>query len=329
VKMNARYLLGVALLAGIAVAACGGGSTGYLEGVQPENEGEGTGTGTNKPPGQGGSTNSTPGDGSGTPIPGSGSTNAPAAQKFYIDNVHPFMANQCGGCHTTGPGKVFMVASDAIKSHAQLMATGYGIPQSAIVTKPAHGGSTTNFLKQAEVQKYEEWVALEAKERSDKGQPPPVNVLEKIGTCFDKAKFDALQMGQWQTTRRTADNNTNQVNPWNENGNNCTGCNQAYCRACHSNDKASHYMNAVGNTLWPADHTFEQSKTTDFITQYFGVGADGKPVASDGLQKKAAATSKDVAYSHPYYTLNATRQAAIKAFVDDAITKYNAGSCGK
>ena len=32
---------------------------------------------------------------------------------------------------------------------------------------------------------------------------------------------------------------------------------------------------------------------------------------------------------HPMYTLNANQLAAITAFVDDTITKYNAGSCGK
>jgi hypothetical protein len=327
--MNARYLLGVALLVGGAVAACGGGATNALDdygGTAPQDEGEGAGNGSNKPGGSTKPDTETPGVPGGTP----GQTSAPGAQKFYVDNVHPTLSSGCGGCHgATGPGPNIMTAADAIKSHAQLLAAGYAIPQSAMVKKVAHGGSTTNFLKPAEVAKYEEWVALEAKEREAKGQPPPVNVLEKIGTCFDRAKFDALQMGGWQTTRRQANNNTNQVTPWNENGDNCTGCNNGLCRTCHTADAVSHYVNAVGNPIFPAEYTFEQTKTKDFVTQYFGVSPEGKPIASEGLKRKATATSKDVAYSHPYFTIPAAREAAIKAFTDDAIAKYNAGTCGK
>jgi mono/diheme cytochrome c family protein len=325
--MNTRYLLAIGLVVGAAVAACGGGSTGYLEGTGPQPADEET---PNAP--RGTTPGKTPAPGEPAPgVPGApGQTSAPGAQKFYVDNVHPTLSSNCAGCHGgAGPGPNLLTAADAIKSHAQMLAAGYAVPQSPMVKKTAHGGSTTNFLKPAEVSKYEEWVALEAKERADKGQPPPANVLEKIGTCFDQAKFDALKMGEWRTTRRTANNNTNQVTPWNENGDNCTGCNQAYCRACHSNDLGSSYMNSVGNTLWPATHTFEESKTSPFVRQYFGVAPDGKPTASDGLMRKSQATAKDVAYSHPYFTLNATQMAAVKAFTDDAVAKYVAGTCGK
>ncbi len=324
--MNARYLLGIGLIVGAAVAACGGGSTGTLEGYGPGPEDE-------APAGGRGGSSTKPGSpGEETPgVPGTpGQTSAPGAQKFYVDNVHPTLANNCGGCHTTaGPGPAFLTPSDAIKSHAQLLAAGYAVTQSAMVKKPAHGGSTTNFLKPAEVDKYEQWVAMEAKERAEKGEAPPANVMEKIGTCFDRAKFDAMQMGQWRTTRRTNNNNINQVTPWNENGDNCTGCNQAYCRTCHSNDPESYFMNAVGNTLWPANHTFESTKSSPYIRQFFGVSPEGKPVGSDGLKRKSDATAKDVAYSHPYFTLNAQQTAAVKAFVDDAVAKYTAGTCGK
>lgn len=328
--MKARYLLAIALGAAMAVAACegdpgtlGGGGRG---GAGGDEDGTSTGSGRGGGNSKGGGT----GEGQNDPnAPPAGETNAPEAKQFYIANVHTFMASACGTCHTTGPGPAFMNGADAAKSHAALMAAGYAIPNSRVVQKPAHAASTTNFLNPQQIATYEEWVAMEAK-----GRPPgqaPVNVLEKIGTCFDKAKFDAMQMGEWQTTRRTGDNNANNITPWNENGNNCTGCNQAVCRVCHTQDPATGYKNAIGNTLYPAENTFEETKLTNpaYITKFFGVGPDGKPVASDGLKKKALATAKDNAYTHPFYTIDATQDAAIKAFTDDAIAKFNAGTCGK
>jgi hypothetical protein len=168
-------------------------------------------------------------------------------------------------------------------------------------------------------------------EIADGGNEAPPNILAKLGSCFDRAKFDAMQLGQWRTTRRTNDNNTNNVTPWNENANNCTGCDNAPCTTCHSADAATHFKNAVGNNLLPLDSTFEETKLTTpaYITKYFGVSPDGKAVASDAIKKKSDATKKDRAYTHPMYALTPNQEAALNAFVSDVVTKYNAGTCGK
>lgn len=329
--LSARYLLGIALAAATAVAACGGGSTNTLtDGSGGENNG-----GSSRLPGGdddddtngGGATNpgNTPGETPSGPVP----TNSPEGKAFYIANVHPFMAQKCGACHgAAGPGPAWLTTADAEQSYAQLFQLGYVVQQSRIILKPAHGGVTNNVLSNTEVQTYNEWVAIELK---DGGTKAPPNVLEKLGSCFDREKFDAMNLGRWRTTRRTNNNNTNNITPWNENANNCTGCDNAPCTTCHSADAATNYKNAVGNNLLPADNTFEETKLTSpaYITKYFGVSPEGKPIASDALRKKMEATKKDRAYTHPMYNLNADQLAALDAFVNDVITKYNAGTCGQ
>ena len=326
--MDIRTFLGMALAAATLVAACGDGSTDTL--TDGNGNGAGVGTGTRKPATTGGTaTNSASGDsdvGGGT---GAVPTNSPAGKEFYKANVHPFLAQSCGGCHdAAGPGTYYLTAGDAEKSYGQLFKVGYVVESSRIVVKPGHGGLTTNVLTSAQIGTYSQWVAMELKDGGAKATP---NILATLGSCFDKAKFDAMKMGQWQTTRRTNNNNTNNVTPWNENANNCTGCDNAQCTTCHSSDAATNFNNAVGNPILPADTTFENTKLTTpaYITKFFGVSADGVPVASQGLLKKSDATKKDKAYTHPMYTLNAEQTTAVDAFVNDAIAKFAAGTCGK
>lgn len=322
--MNARTLLGLALAAATVAAACGGEADSLSYGGTKRAGGKTSSGGDGDTSSPGGDT--TPDDSTPSgPVP----TNSPAGKEFYTTNVHPFMAQKCAACHgAAGPGPTWLTAADAEKSYAQLFQVGYVVEQSRVIVKPAHGGSTTNVLSTAEIQKYNEWVAMEL---ADGGQEAPPNVLEKLGDCFDRQKFDAMNLGQWRTTRRTNNNNTNNVTPWNENADTCTGCDNAPCTTCHSADAATNYKNAVGNPILPADNTFEETKLTTpaYITKYFGVSPEGKPIASDSLRKKAEATRKDKAYSHPMFTLTPNQSAALDAFVNDVIDKYNAGLCGK
>lgn len=324
--MKALQLLCAALATTTLVAACGDAtdqlSNGQAAAPAPPGAASSKGTGSDDSSGDGGGQDTS---GSTGEVP----TNSPAGKEFYKTSVHPFLASGCGACHgAAGPGPAWLTAADAEKSYAQLFQVGYVIRQSRIVLKPAHGGSTTNVLSAAQIGTYNQWVEMELK---DGGAKAPPNVLEKLGACFDRQKFDAMQMNQWRTTRRTANNNANNVTPWNENANNCTGCDNAPCSTCHSADPATNFSNAVGNPLLPADTTFENTKLTSpaYITKYFGVSPDGKPIASDGLKKKSDSTKKDKAYTHPMYQLTATQQTALDAFVNDVITKYNAGTCGK
>ena len=93
-----------------------------------------------------------------------------------------------------------------------------------------HSGGGAPELTADDKSKWAQWIALEV---ADGGQKAQANVLEKFGTCFDKTKFDAIQLGTLRTIRRQTGNNTQNLN---ENANNCTGCDNAPCRTCHSAD---------------------------------------------------------------------------------------------
>lgn len=334
--MKAHYLLGIALAAATAVVACGAGPTDTLspggdEG-DPSSSSSSSSGGTKKPSTSSSGGTTTPGTGSTEKPPEdqnlpTGTTNSPEGKAFFKANVFPVLNSKCGACHqAAGPGPAWMNADSEI-AYSQLFKVGYVIQNSRIVQKGAHGGSTTNTLATTEANTYNQWVAMEIKDGGTKALP---NVLEKLGGCFDKTKFDAMQMGNWATTTRNNNNNTNNVTPWNENQDNCTGCkNGTRCNTCHSSDPGSNFNDAVGNTLLPADTTFNNTKLTTpaYITKFFGVSPDGKPIASDGIKKKSDSTRKDKAYTHPMFTLNTQQQTALDAFVQDAITKYNAGTC--
>lgn len=331
--MNAKYLLGIALAAAAAVAACGGGGDSTSLGGGAGNNGD-PGMGT---PGAGGTTGggktggSTPGQstGQGGPSDPSGPTptSSPTGKDFFIANVYPFLQTGCASCHVSGAGGAPMwLAADADTSYKLQFTYGFVSTSSMILTKGAHGGSSTNVLTSAQQSTYLQWVAQETKDGGQTAQP---NVFEKLAGCMDQTKFDAIGLANLRTIQRTANNNTNNVTPWNENANRCTGCNNAPCRDCHAGDPASNFINAYGNNNFPASYTFEQTKLSNpaYIQHYFGTDATGNPIASHGLEAKATAVSKGVAYSHPYFTLTTAEVTAIQAFVDDAISKYKAGTC--
>jgi hypothetical protein len=124
---------------------------------------------------------------------------------------------------------------------------------------------------------------------------------------------------------------SNQVTPWNENDDNCTGCDNSPCRTCHSGDDATGFVLSIGNPNLPATYTFDQSKITNptYLQKYFGVSAAGEPIASNALKIKSEATAKDKAYTHPYYRIDAAMETRINAFVDATIAKYKStnGTC--
>ncbi len=328
--MDAKYLLGIALAAATAVAACGGGGdSSALGGGANDPNGDpasGSPTGGGQPGSNGPSGPST-GQGGPTDPSGPTPTNSPTGKDYFIANVYPFLQSGCASCHVGGAnGAPMWMAATADASYSLQFTYGFVNTNSMILTKGAHGGSTSNVLTAAQKNTYMTWVNQETKDGGTKAQP---NVFEGLAKCIDQTKFDAIQLGQLRTIQRTTNNNTNNVTPWNENANRCTGCNQAACRDCHSADAASGFINAYGNNNFPATHTFEQTKLSNpaYLQHYFGTDATGNPIASHGLEAKATATSKAPAYSHPYFTLTTAQVTAIQAFVDDAITKYKAGTC--
>lgn len=326
--LGARYLLGIALATATLVAACAddpnaGGLGAYTRNGGTNDDGD---DGSSTVPGgqQGGQTNNG-GTGAGpTPV-----DSAPApdteGKKFFIASVHPTLSTSCGSCHETGPGPAWIKKGDAETSYKMFLQLGYVSLQSRILLKGAHQGAPALTAEQQTA--FTQWVNLELKA----GTKAPPNILEKLGGCFDKTTFDAMQLGNLRTVRRTNNNNTNQVTPWNENDNNCTGCDNSPCRTCHSGDDATGFVLANGNPNLPATYTFEQSKLTNptYLQKYFGVSAAGEPIASNALRIKAEATQKDKAYTHPMYRIDANMETRINAFVDATIAKYKAtnGTC--
>jgi hypothetical protein len=321
--MNAKYLLGIALAAAAAVAACGGGD-------DPNTLGDEKGTGGEAPArvpgktggnGSGGDTNNPPPDTGGTqPQPNAGggnATNSPAGQKFFVDNVFPFLKTGCGGCHGgagAGGAPTWINNADALASYKLQFQMGYVVTNSRIVLKAPHGGSTTNELSTAQKTTFNQWVAMELKDGGNKATP---NVMEKLGGCLDQTKFNAIGLQNLRTIRRG-----------NENANNCTGCDNAQCSTCHAGGEAD-FVNSFGvsTAILPANNTFVQTQKQPFISKYFGVSPTGEPIASDAIQKKADATATAKPYTHPMFRLSTAQQTALKAFVDDAVSKYKAGTC--
>lgn len=268
--------------------------------------------------------------GSGTPATDDGNTiNQLKDKDFYKSNVFPLMAQKCGSCHSAaGPGPAWITPTDAEKSYEQLFEMGYVVDGSRVALQVAHAGETDNYLAPSEKATYNQWVA---RELADGGSRATPSVLARLGACFDRTKFDDMDLGNWRTSRRTQTNNMYNVPVWNENANQCTGCNAATCTTCHSSDPATNFKNAVGNAVLPVSSTFDDTKSVSppYITKYFGISPDGKPVASGAIKRKSEATKRDRAYSHPMFDLTPEQWSAIDTFVNDALSKYNAGTCGK
>jgi hypothetical protein len=191
------------------------------------------------------------------------------------------------------------------------------------VRKGPHDGPA---LTNDQTQRFTTWVELELKERGDKAPP---TVLQKLATCLDPEKFKAIGFDKLVTTPRDAKNNPQGEA---ENTDECTGCNNAPCHSCHSADPATGFFMAIGNDVLPADETFDQTKSVDppYVQKYFGLDTNGTPIASKAISAKSDATVKTgKAYSHPMFLLTPEIQKGIDAFVDDAIAKYKAGTCGK
>jgi hypothetical protein len=332
---TARYLLGIALVTAGLVAACGDAPSDSLgQGGLDRGNGssrlpdDGNGNGGGDGTGTGGGTGAGNGTGGGAGPTPSDPTKAPdtEAKQYFAANVHPSLAQSCGSCHESGPGPAWIKKTDVEVSYKMMFQLGYVSLQSRIILKGPHQG--TNGTTTEQTQKFTTWVNMELKAGGTKAPP---NILEKIGGCFDRAKFDAIGLGNMRTVQRTNNNNTNNVTPWNENANNCTGCNNAPCRTCHSGDDATLFVNSIGNPNLPQNFTFEQSKLTNpaYVTKYIGVSPTGEPIASNAIKIKAEATQKDKAYTHPMYRVDANLDTRINDFVNDAIAKYKAtnGAC--
>lgn len=293
-------------------AACS--DTDVLEGgTYPSPAGDGTGVKAPSNGATGSSTASASGETLAHPIPAAGPGSADSvARKFFIEKVFPTLGT-CNVCHATGNlGAPKFLAQDPAVAYQAVDVHALIVDQSLLLTKGTHGGGAAPALDANQTKLVVEWLALESKERV--GQAAPVNILEKIGACLDQTLFDAVKFQDLRTTRRD-----------NENANNCTGCNNAPCRTCHTGGDGNFYM-AAGSTL--DKNTFAESQKAKFIVKYIGLNGT-TPVPSNAIQLKSDATVTDRPYSHPMYTIPAEMKTRLDAFVTTAITKYQNKQCGQ
>ncbi len=324
--------LAVAAVAFAGVAAACSDGTGTLSG--PGNNGgsgstAGNDPGTSADPGTstdpGTTTTTTPGSDAGTAVPdptlpappaaGPGSTTA-TAHAYFVANVYPKIT-ACGACHNSGAnGAPKMLGATADESYVGLDTRGLIVPNSLFLTKGVHFNGAAPALSSEALTAATAWLAMEVKDRA--GTPAAASVFSKIGGCFTQTDYEAVRtaIDAVRTTRRTG-----------ENPNTCTGCNNTPCRDCHAQSEYGFLAN--NQVLQPSATYFSQWAMNEDFAKTF-IGTNGTTlVPSPKLPAKAAAVATGKAYSHPMFTLPATVTTALTTFANNAITKYNAKTCGQ
>jgi hypothetical protein len=320
---HAACALAFALAGAVAVAACSSDPP-SLQRSHGDIGGANGSTTTS-----GGNTQSATVGGTTTPAPGTLPTASKAGEAFFAKELQPLRSASCGGCHVAGgPGNpTWIDANDAKKTYDMIYLQAYATPTSRIILKGAHSSGAAPAISIEERTKWGEWLALEAKEP---GKPPQASVLEQFGDCFDKALFDAIGLGNLEVTARRAKNNPQGQT---EDQDTCTGCrDNTKCSSCHASDDATGFVMAIGNSVFAEDYTFESTKklSPPFIREYVGTTPAGEPTYNPGLQTKSTNTiEKALAGQHPMFLMTNDMEDAIKAFVDAAIAKKQAGLCGK
>ncbi len=310
--LGSTFLLAVAAATAVLVAACGD------ESMRLERKNNGKPTPSDDPAQEDGTQASASTDG----------TQPATGKEYFATTVFPMLAGKCGACHAAGGSAQpsWIANGDPAKTYDLVYANSFVTPTgSRLVDKGPHAGPA---LADDEKTIVLAWVTMEVKDGAAKQTN---GVLEKFGSCLDQAAFTAIGLEKLVTTRRTAQNNANAVQGWEEQANTCTGCDNTPCRACHSLDDATGFVLALGNPNLPANITFEETKKVvpAYLQKYVTTGQDGKPVASNGLARKSDATRKDKAYTHPMFVIPPDMQTRLDAFVTDAVTKWAAGTCGK
>lgn len=320
--MKVRMLVGFVVFAASAAAACGGEDPTLVRDARVlEREAEAKSDDPTKPRPAPGTTT--------TPEPGKLEAGSKEGEKFFASDVYAVLKAKCAGCHVKGGAgtPTWIDATDAKKTYDMLYLQAYVTAGSRIVAKGLHSNGGAPELTAADKGKWQQWITMESKEP---GKPAQVNVLEKFGNCFDQAKFDAIGFGNLRVTRRTVDNN---AGGFQEDEEKCTGCKQnTPCNRCHSGDDVTGFVMAIGNNTFSPDYTFQETKklSPPFIRQYVGTTPTGEPTFNAGIMTKSTYTiEKTKAYQHPMFIVSPKMEASIKAFVDSAIEKHRAGTCGK
>ncbi len=324
--MIARYAFAAALVAAASLAACSSsqGSLGGGDGTGDPGTGDPSGTGGSG--GSGGNGDTTGGGGSSAATPPAqpqdqqpppGVTDN-AAKTFFVQKVDPSLLGTCGGCHAA-PGSagapVYLSSTSASDGYTMVEARGYiSGSSSMLLKKGAHEGPA---LTADQVSLINQWFALELQVR---GNQAPVNLLSKLGTCVDPQKFAAIQLQNLRTIKRT-----------NENGNNCTGCNNAVCQTCHQQGEYAMHSNFSNLGQKTSDALVANGTSPEgvFLINKYVTTNGTTLVPSTALADKAKVTQTGTPYSHPMFQISPTMATAITAFANDIITKYNNKQCGQ
>ena len=311
-----------ALAATSALTGCGSTAPGALYSAGGNTFGGDTGgdTGGETNGGTNGGTTGTASPDGGTvvtprPDAGPGST-ASAARAYFLGTAYPKLSSTCGSCHTSGAqGAPKFLDANPEAAYVALDGRALIVADSLLLNKGPHAGGGAPALAGDALTVTQTWLTMEAGERQ--GKPGPTNILQVAADCADSAKFPTTTMTQLVTTRRQ-----------NENANNCIGCSNTQCASCHLAEEA--------NTMVSDGRTQSNTEMLAFYKTAVGVtrfvGIDGvKLTASNVWKTKSEATVADQRAStipkHPQFLLDATRLAAIDAYAQDIVTKFNAGQC--
>ncbi len=300
----------VAIVGAAIVAACGSDP----DTLDPQFRGNDNGTGAPGSVTEPGAAPAASSPADKTPPPG---VTDNKAKTFFVQTVYPSLMGTCGGCHSP-PGSAgaptFLSKTSASDAYTSVEARGYIVPSSMLVRKGSHQGPALTNQQNADVTN---WLLLESQVR---GAQTPVNLLAKLGNCLDQTKFKAILLQDLRTIKRK-----------DENANNCTGCDQAPCQTCHQQGEYAMHSNfgKLGMATFPALQANATSPEGIYIASKYITTNGTTLVPSTALKDKATVTATGAKYSHPMFQISTTMDAAITAFAQDAITKYNAKQCGQ
>lgn len=262
--------------------------------------------------GSGGDTSSG-GNGSGG---SSGSSMPTGAHDFFVSQVYPAIATDCGSCHAVDPNPRFLAASAEASYTAIINYTPslIAIPDNSNLvlhgehTGPAPTASQDSLLRT--------WLQMEADERGLVGgeeEPPPSGptlqeALEGFAACMD-------------------------YDDWTATGMNTIAASQTQygsCNGCHGQGEGGFIANQINDM-----DMFEQSRDFPFIKKYISGtvdenGAFAGLVAARRIQNKgleAENCDQETDNCHPVYSLPPNKVEAVDNFVALTMERYEAGGC--
>ncbi len=245
-------------------------------------------------------------------------TEGAEAFRFFETSGHSAMS-ACASCHSSGSnGAPIFFGADVKSTYKALDGNGLILATSPLLTKGPHAGGAAPALEPNAEATVRKWLDLEAKERAGKA---PESIYTTLGNCMSAELFAKIDLCTAKTQPRPG-----------ESGDYCTGCKYESCSNCHAagGQSTGFWCSAKtegGKTVTDSTDTLSGSRGLPYIRRYFGF-AGSDPVASNAILNKSKTTqSATTLVAHPWFTLDAARQKALNAFVEDALSRYRSGTC--